>query len=39
MLCTLGGVKDANRVKVLVREVEGLPKDEQGDRPDYRARA
>ncbi|BGP36956.1 Factor arrest protein 11 [Rhodotorula kratochvilovae] len=36
MLCTLGGLKDANRTKVLVREIEGLPKDEQGDRPDYR---
>ncbi|KAK4332505.1 Factor arrest protein 11 [Rhodotorula toruloides] len=36
MLCTLGGLKDVARVKALVREVEGLPKDEPGDRPDYR---
>ncbi|GAA6052338.1 hypothetical protein JCM3770_007259 [Rhodotorula araucariae] len=36
MLCTLGGLEDANRTKVLVREIEGLPKDEPGNRPDYR---
>ncbi|BGP16111.1 Factor arrest protein 11 [Rhodosporidiobolus nylandii] len=35
MLCTLGGMKDVARVKGLVREIEGLPKDEQGDRPDW----
>lgn len=37
MLCTVGGLQDADRTKVLVREIEGLPKDRQGDRPDYRA--
>ncbi|BGP12930.1 hypothetical protein JCM10213_004349 [Rhodosporidiobolus nylandii] len=36
MLCTIGGMKDVARVKGLVREIEGLPKDEQGDRPDWR---
>jgi len=37
MLCTVGGLRDADRTKVLVREIEGLPKDEPGDRPSYRA--
>ncbi|GAA5842352.1 hypothetical protein JCM9279_005355 [Rhodotorula babjevae] len=36
MLCTVGGLRDADRTKVLVREIEGLPKDEPGDRPAYR---
>ncbi|GAA6035376.1 hypothetical protein JCM8097_008842 [Rhodosporidiobolus ruineniae] len=36
MLCTIGGMKDVERTKVLVREIEGLPKDEPGSRPDYR---
>lgn len=37
MLCTIGGMKDVERVKVLVREVEGLPKDQPGDRPEWRS--
>ncbi|GAA5872543.1 hypothetical protein JCM16303_004557 [Sporobolomyces ruberrimus] len=36
LLCTIGGMKDVERVKVLVREIEGLPKDEPNARPDYR---
>ncbi|GAA6005583.1 hypothetical protein JCM10207_005258 [Rhodosporidiobolus poonsookiae] len=36
MLCTLGGMKDVERVKVLVREIEGLPKDDPESRPHYR---
>ncbi|GAA5862850.1 hypothetical protein JCM8547_006570 [Rhodosporidiobolus lusitaniae] len=36
MLCTIGGMKDVERTKVLVREIEGLPKDDPSSRPDYR---
>ncbi|GAA6059340.1 hypothetical protein JCM10212_003238 [Sporobolomyces blumeae] len=36
MLCTIGGMKDVERVKVLVREIEGLPKDDPSRRPEYR---
>ncbi|GAA5892539.1 hypothetical protein JCM6882_005642 [Rhodosporidiobolus microsporus] len=36
MLSTIGGMKDVERVKVLVREIEGLPKDDPSTRPDYR---
>ncbi|GAA5863667.1 hypothetical protein JCM1840_000097 [Sporobolomyces johnsonii] len=36
MLCTVGGMKDVERVKLLVREIEGLPKDDHAGRPDYR---
>lgn len=36
MLCTIGGMKDVERVKVLVREIEGLSKDDPNARPSYR---
>ncbi|GAA5896651.1 Far11p [Sporobolomyces salmoneus] len=36
LLCTIGGMKDVERVKVLVREIEGLPKDDPNFRPSYR---
>jgi len=28
-------MKDVERVKVLVREIEGLPKDDPSSKPDY----
>ncbi|GAA5831511.1 hypothetical protein JCM11251_004048 [Rhodosporidiobolus azoricus] len=36
MLCTIGGMKEVERVKVLVREIEGLPKDDPSTRPEWR---
>ncbi|GAA5955174.1 hypothetical protein JCM3765_003235 [Sporobolomyces pararoseus] len=36
LLCTIGGMKDVERVKILVREIEGLPKDDPSSRPSYR---
>ncbi|GAA5942331.1 uncharacterized protein JCM15063_002973 [Sporobolomyces koalae] len=36
LLCTIGGMRDVERVKVLVRDIEGLPKDDSNSRPDYR---
>lgn len=37
ILACIGGMKDISRVKEFVREVEGLPPDEKGKRPEHRS--